>query len=177
MAAIYDGVYANNFTRSGSSLRERCPTGNSIFLSYVSLAVCANCHNISSLLRNMRQTNSLGDIYTYILPNNHTLVSAQSSVTYLNISASRGLGTLPSTPLALNSDDLSFYQSPGAITNISIINGANPNLPWTQNAWDCVLSFCAKSYNASESFGVFDERILDTFDEIKQTIYNKTGFD
>ena len=33
------------------------------------------------------------------------------------------------------------------------------------DAWDCVLSFCAKSYSSSEHLGFFNEMITDVFDE------------
>jgi Protein of unknown function (DUF3176) len=51
LAAIYDGVFAKNLTRSSSSLTACCPTGNCTFPSYASLAVCSHCQNVTAFLR------------------------------------------------------------------------------------------------------------------------------
>jgi len=170
MAAVYDGVFSKNLTRSTSSITPYCSTGNCTFPSYASLGVCSKCHNVTSSLRFTTEPNPLGSIYNYTLPNGHSLISAETSIAYLNISASSGPSTLPSNPLHLNSDVLSAYQSAGTITNISVVTGIDPSRPWTQTAWDCVLSFCAKSYNATESLNFFDETLLEVFDELKSTI-------
>lgn len=171
LAAIYDGVFSKNLTSSTSSIRGFCPTGNCTFPSYASLAVCSNCQNVTSFLQYTTKPDRLGDSYIYTLPNGHTLASAESGVAYLNISASTGPSSLPYNRLPLNSNDLSIYQSAGTIANISLIFGGDPSTPWNHTAWDCVLSFCAKSYNASDSLGFFNETTLDVFDDLRSTIH------
>jgi hypothetical protein len=74
--------------------------------------------------------------------------------------------------LSLNSDALSAYQSSGTITNISVI-ASNSASQQEVIAWDCVLSFCAKSYNASVSVNFLHETPVDVFDELKSTINYK----
>jgi hypothetical protein len=71
----------------------------------------------------------------------------------LNLSSS---WTINTNHLALNSNDLSAYQTPGVITNISIISG-NGLVARPVFAADCVLFFCARSYEASSSLNVFHE--------------------
>jgi Protein of unknown function (DUF3176) len=94
MAAMYDGVFAQNLTQSGSPITAKCPTGNCTFNSYASLAVCSHCHNDTSLLRYYYNPAldangaTLGATYIYSLPGGLSLLSAESAVTYINISAS-----------------------------------------------------------------------------------------
>ena len=166
MGAVYDGVFSKNLTRSASSVTGYCPTGNCTYPSFASLAVCSSCQNVSSLLQYTSEPNRLGTVYNYTLRNGHQLAGAQSSLAYLNITAS---GDAYRT-LELNSDDLSLLNSPATITNVSMIIGGNLSEPWAQTAWDCVFSFCAKSYNASESLSLFNETPLDVFDEIKPAL-------
>jgi Protein of unknown function (DUF3176) len=172
MAAVYDGVYSKNLTHSTSSITANCLTGNCIFPSYASLAVCSRCHNVSSFLQYTTEPNLLGATYHYTLHNGHSLISAQTSVARFNITSSTGPSTLPQNNLELNSDDLAVYLTEATITNISMIVGENPSDPWNQTAWDCVLFFCAKSFNASVSQGVFYETPLDVYDEVKSTTFD-----
>jgi len=170
MAAVYNGVYSKNLRHSTSSIKANCPTGNCIFPSYASLAVCSRCHNVSSILEYTTESDPLGARYSYPLPNGHRLISAETSVAYFNITSSTGPSTLPYNHLGLNSDDLAVYLSAATIANISMIVGGNPSDPWNQTAWDCVLFFCAKSFNASVSQGVFHETPLDVFDKVGSNI-------
>jgi hypothetical protein len=161
MAAIYDGVFAQNLTQSGSSITAQCPTGNCTFNSYASLAVCSHCHNVTSLLKYYYNSNvdpdgsSLGTIYIYSLPNGLSLISGESAITYINISSS----------LPPSSNALDAYQSTGTILNMSIITGGTSEAVGEQTAWDCVLIFCAKSYEASENLGFFNENVVDVYDK------------
>src|SRR5436309_3473095 len=81
----------------------------------------------------------------------------ETAVTFINL-----------TSTTLNDDALAvYYQSLGTIANASIIignaNGSGSQPP--DSAWDCVQSFCAKSYNSSESLGLYTEVVLDDFEE------------
>ncbi|KAF7513919.1 hypothetical protein GJ744_006533 [Endocarpon pusillum] len=164
IAAVYEGVFSRNRTRSASSITPCCPTGNCTFPEYASLAVCSHCHNVSSLLR---VTHQISGISRYSLPNGHSLTSESTNSGYLSINASIGPSTLRPNHLELNSDTLSKYQSPGTITNVSVISGGDPSEPWAYTAWDCVLAFCAKSYQASQSLSYFNETPLDVFEDLQ----------
>ena len=161
MAAMYDGVFAQNLTQSGSSITAQCPTGNCTFNSYASLAVCSHCHNVTSLLEYYYNPAvdangaTLGATYIYSLPGGLSLVSAESAVAYINISAS-----FPPSSSALD-----VYQSVGTIVNISVITGGTLEVAGEQTAWDCVLIFCAKSYEAGENLGFFNETVVDVYDK------------
>jgi Protein of unknown function (DUF3176) len=175
MTAIYDGVYSENFMHSTSSITANCPTGNCSFPPYASLAVCSKCHNVSSFLQYTTESNLLGATHSYALPNGHSLISTQTSVAHFNITSSTGPSTLPQNHLEPNSDDLAVYLSAVTIANISMIVGGNPADPRNQTAWDCVLLFCAKSFYASVSHGVFQETPLDVFDEVGSNIETVIG--
>jgi hypothetical protein len=164
IAAVYDGVFSRNLTRSASSVTPYCPTGNCTFPEYASLAVCSNCHNVSTFLRVTHEPDQISGISKYSLPNGHSLTGESTTFGYLSINASTGPSTLRSNHLELNSDGLSKYQSPGTITNVSVITGGDPSEPWSYTAWDCVLAFCAKSYKASQSLSYFNETPLDVFE-------------
>jgi hypothetical protein len=158
MAALYDGVYSTNLSHSITSVTASCPTGNCTFPSYASLAVCSRCHDVSALLTYTYDPgNGLGAIYNWTLPNGLSLVNAETAVTFINL-----------TSTTLNDDALAvYYRSLGTIVNASIIignaNGGGSQPP--ESAWDCVLSFCAKSYNSSESLGIYTEVVLDDFED------------
>lgn len=159
LAALYNGVFSSNLTRSESSVTSTCPSGNCTFPAYASLAMCSHCHNVSSLVKSIGVPGT-SDI-TWILPNGFSFTeqNIDMEATILNMTAS---GT---SSLLLNTDDLAGYASP-LTTNMTIISIDGPN------AWDCVLSFCAKSYNPREAFGYFNETTTDTFDEPQWTLDN-----
>ncbi|ERF72549.1 hypothetical protein EPUS_02831 [Endocarpon pusillum Z07020] len=177
IAAVYDGVFSRNLTRSASSITPYCPTGNCTFPEYASLAVCSNCHNVSSLLRVTHEPDQISGISKYSLPNGHSLTSESTIFGYLSINASTGPSTLRSNHLELNSDTLSKYQSPGTITNVSVITGGDPSEPWAYTAWDCVLAFCAKSYQASQSLSYFNETPLDVFEGLQSATFSLNSTD
>jgi Protein of unknown function (DUF3176) len=176
LAAIYDGVFSGNLTRSASAITGYCPVGNCSFQSFASLAVCSHCENVTSLLQlsdasiQSGRNIGVGHSYNISLPNGHRLVSTEWDAAYINITASKGPSSLPYMPFPVNSEALSVYQSPGTISNISVIAGNDPSSLSYPVAWDCVLSFCARSYNASQSLGIFNEIPIDVFDELKSTV-------
>ncbi len=176
-AATYNGVYSKNLTRSTSSITPYCPSGNCDFPDYASLAVCSNCHNVSSLLLSRYGpyrpdgVNESTHIRDYSLPNGHRFLSTPRQLLFLNISSSGPLNTR----LALNSDDLLKYQSAATILNISVITGSDVYDAPDQAAFDCVLSFCAKSYSARASLNYFNETSLDVFDAFYPAVPRLSG--
>ena len=161
MAAIYDGMFFTNVSQSASSIIPQCPTGNCTFPLYTSLAVCSHCANVSSLLRYSYDANvqpdgvTLGAIYNYTLPNGLSLSSGESSVALMAMSSGESNG--------LNSDELFPYLGLGQISNTSFITGPS-------TAWDCVLSFCTKTYNTSVSRSMFNEAPMAIFDKPRWTV-------
>lgn len=169
MAALYNGVFSRNLTASTSSVTSNCPSGNCTFPSYASLAVCSTCEDVTSLLEYTSREHRLGGTYRYSLPNGHAFISAQTSVALLNITSGTTSIVLSGRSLLLNSETLAPYVSVASIANISVIASAKEG----PHAYDCVLSFCAKSYKATETFNVFEETTLDVFDKLKPTISHK----
>jgi len=168
MAAIYDGVFSSNLTRSASSIRPTCPSGNCTSPPYASLGVCSKCVDVTRLLQyNMDPGTGLGPAYSWILPNGLSLVNAETGFTYINIS-STGLSTGPTDAIrnmSLNSDALSTYITAGTISNISIISTpGNSKQASSTIAQDCTLFFCARSYASSSILNVYTENITDVFE-------------
>lgn len=163
MTAIYDGMLSSNLSQSASSIIPRCPTGNCTFPIHTSLAVCSHCANVTSLLRYSYDANiqpdgtTLGADHNYTLPNGLFLSSAESAVGLFNMSSA--------VDLNLKSDALAPYIGLGHISSTSFIAGPS-------SAWDCVLSFCAKTYNTSVSRTIFNETPLTILDKPKWTENN-----
>ena len=158
LAALYDGVFASNLTRSTSAVTPNCPTGNCTFPSFASMAVCSKCANVTSLLNHTYDPGTgLGSSDIWTLPNGQSIGNIETGYEAINMNASFASG-VGSQALPLNSRALLPYSHQGAITNMTIlIEGPS--------AWDCVLFFCAKSYEAGETLGAYTESVLDTFDE------------
>lgn len=173
ITAVYNGVHPPNLTR-----QPYCPTGHCTFPDYASLAVCSNCHNVTSLLQITNMSGEF-DVRKYSLPNGHTMVEdyVTGDTPFLNISASFAYPLPGNTTLPLNGDALSRYQTGATITNISVITGGSVSRPGNLNAWDCVLSFCVKSYHGHQSLSYSEDTALDIFDELKLSVFHasRTG--
>ena len=172
MAAIYDGVFNSNLTRSASSIQATCPSGNCTYPAYASLAVCSHCTEVTSMLQYSETPNLLGTIYTWRLPNGHELVNAETAITQINMTGtSLGDGTDSIQTFPLNSKVLDTYQSIGTLTNISIIaESDHPQEPKNNAvAIDCTLHFCAKSYQSSALLNIYDENVSITYDKPRWT--------
>jgi hypothetical protein len=79
-AAVYDGVFTSNLTRSSSSLQTTCSSGNCTFPPYASLGVCSRCADVTSLIKHtFHQEESKSEDYdTWTLPNGLELVGYES---------------------------------------------------------------------------------------------------
>lgn len=155
LAAVYAGVFSTKYGQTMSAVIPICTTGNCTFPAFASLAVCSNCANVTRLLNHTALPDTgLGPSDTWTLPNGQSIANIETGIEAISMNASSFEQQLP-----LNSDELHAYASTlGAITNITILVEG-------PMAWDCVLYFCASSYNFSEVQGADWDVTLDTFDK------------
>ena len=172
-AAALDG--ALNPQPINSSVVPICSTGNCTWPIYHSLAVCSNCANLSTQVRTTSD-------YQYVLPNGALLNPAQPSQFDDEYDTSGLVLNVTTTYDGL--DTISFPNDGRVIADVFAISqtGLYEDLSAEGPiAFECILQFCVKTYNASVQDGVFYEQELDwlgetgpttmvTFDDLPVTV-------
>lgn len=166
IGSIYTGLFVNaqseNTTATSLDMNPSCPTGNCTFSPFQSLAVCSTCEDVSHSLRKTCHHDDLRPYCHFSLPNglgmNKTLVDDWNGVLV--------------TGGSLNQDSMRTQYS-HALFNFSRIKGWYPDtaLPSPKsistnvNATQCVLYWCANTYEARVRNGGFSE-------DVKASWYN-----
>jgi Protein of unknown function (DUF3176) len=170
-AAIYDGVFYANTSVTGAAVSANCPTGNCTFPDYASMAVCSQCHDITSLITSVCIPANFGIkipgncTMQATLPNGLTMrngigeqITNSFHFNYLNMS----------TNSTLNKDDAMISRSLVNVTmlisNVKVAKVPDYELLYRNTmAFDCIFHFCVQKYAGEVSKGFFSEVITDKF--------------
>ncbi len=171
VAAVYDG-FSNSTSTEDAFPAFSCPSGNCTWSAYSSLAVCSECHDVSSHLTTSRHSGysgsfyrQAGDMLTYLLPYNNitNFIKLNSSNSYIN-------RTLTAQATIDNWKTISFQNHTTFLLAFSILTAPQEYrdglISWGAQlpiATECGLYLCAKIYNSTVTEGILSETELGSY--------------
>ena len=180
-AAIYDGIFYHNTSVTGAAVSANCPTGNCTFPEYASMAICSQCRDVTSSIKDVYVPVDHMEVWDNVLHNSVMQATLPNGLTmhkpylrnvtsivstlkyiynYMNTSTNESLNEKTSTDF-WNLVNLTFLV---ANVDIQSLEGIDYDLMYRKTiAFDCDFYFCVQKYASEVSNGVFSEHILANF--------------